>query len=457
VDDEKNYLWMLGELFQTAGHEVLTAEKAAEALKLLQQGHVDVLITDLRLAEMDGMALVAQARDMAGPVSTIVMTAYGSIERAVEAMKLGAYDFILKPFNHADLLRTVEKALERTALVRENVRLARTLASEHHVDELIGTSTAMRLVVEQIKRVAHGKSTVLISGESGAGKELVARAIHFSGPRCGRAFLPVNCASFTESLAESELFGHERGAFTGAAARHPGLFEQAHGGTLFLDEIGELPANLQTKLLRVLDTQELRRVGSERAIAVDVRILAATNRDLKAEVKAGRFRDDLLFRLNVVKIVVPPLRERREDIPLLAEAYLERLVREGSGRGRRISVRAMELLSAHDWPGNVRELQNVVAHAALMAREDLIQPEDLPVEVTMTTDWLSALERILPEQAPLDDTVKAMEHHLIIRALSRTNGVRSKAAALLKISPSLLQYKLKVMGLASSSKKASTE
>ncbi len=443
ADDEKNYLWMLGEIFQGEGYEVLTCEKAADAVPLLQDGRVDVLVTDLRMAEMDGMALLARAREVAPAVSTIIMTAYGSVERAVEAMRRGAYDFILKPFNNADLLRSVGKALERTALVRENLRLSQRLAEQYRFDQLIGNSAAMQTVFDKIKRVIGSKSIVLITGPSGSGKELVARAIHFNGPRCGRPFLAVNCSALTDTLAESELFGHERGAFTGASARHLGVFEQADGGTLFLDEIAELPLPLQAKLLRVLDTQEIRRVGSEKVTTVDLRLLAATNRDLKAEVRAGRFRDDLYFRLNVVQIDVPSLKDRPEDILLLAERYLQQLVQEGGTRGRRFAPAVLALLERYAWPGNVRELQNAVAHAALMARSEEIQPEDFPIELAATGEWLVALDRVLPPGIQLGPALKAVERHLIQRALAKGQGIQAKAADLLGISRSLLQYKLK--------------
>jgi two-component system NtrC family response regulator len=307
----------------------------------------------------------------------------------------------------------------------------------------------MQAVFEKIKRVIGSKSLVLITGESGSGKELVARAIHFNGPRCGRPFLAVNCSALTDTLAESELFGHERGAFTGASARHLGVFEQANGGTLFLDEVAELPLPLQAKLLRVLDTQEIRRVGSEKVITVDVRMLAATNRDLKAEARAGRFREDLYFRLNVVQVDLPPLRDRAEDIPLLAERHLQHLIHEGGTRGRRFSPAALTLLSRYPWPGNVRELQNAVAHAALMALSDEIQPEDFPMELAATGEWLIALDRVLPSSAQLDATLKAIERHLIERAMAKSQGVQAKAAELLGISRSLLQYKLKTLAASS--------
>lgn len=447
VDDEKNYLWMLGELFQSEGYEVLACERAGDALPLLTEGRVDLLLTDLRMAEMDGMTLLARAREISPATSTIIMTAFGTVERAVEAMRLGAYDFIVKPFNNADLLRTVAKALERTVLLRENLRLSQTLSHHYRFDQLIGKSSLMQEVFEKIKRVAGSKSPVLITGESGSGKELVARAIHFNGPRFGRPFLPVNCSALTVSLAESELFGHERGAFTGATARHLGVFEQAAGGTLFLDEVAELPMALQAKLLRVLDTQEIRRVGSEKVVPVDVRILAATHRDLKTEVQAGRFREDVFFRLNVVRIDVPPLRDRSEDILLLAEACLRNLVKEGGVRGTRFAPTAIELLARHSWPGNVRELENVVAHAALMAKTEEIQPDDLPLELTAAKEWLEALGRLLPAKAPLDATLKAIERHLVHRALAQSNGVQAKAAELLGISRSLLRYKLKTLNI----------
>ncbi|HZS12736.1 MAG TPA: sigma-54 dependent transcriptional regulator [Nitrospirales bacterium] len=444
VDDEPNYLWMIGELLRQAGHEIATAEQPAAALELLQRGDIDVLITDLRMGEMDGMALLARAKALAPWVSTIVMTAYGSIERAVEAMRSGAYDFVLKPFDNRQFVKTVANAVERTEMVRANVRISRTLA-EQESQRLVGNSRAIEGVFEKIRRVANAKSTVLITGESGSGKELVARAIHFSGLRRGQPFLAVNCGALTEALAESELFGHQRGAFTGAVATHIGYFEQAQGGTLFLDEIGELSLPLQAKLLRVLDSQEIRRVGSEKALNVDVRIVAATNRNLVAESRAGRFREDLLFRLNVVRIDVPPLRDRREDIPALAELCLAQTAQDGQVRGRRLAPATLEVLMQHSWPGNVRELQNTLAHAALMATDELIQPDDLPIELVAGREWMEALDRILPGHAELDATVKSIERHLIMRALERANGVQARAAEMLGISRSLLQYKLKGM------------
>src|SRR5262245_8458445 len=442
VDDEKNYRWTLGELLREERFEVESCETGTDALAVLEGGKIDVLLTDLRMTEMDGLALLQKAREVSPATSTILMTAYGTIERAVEAMRLGAYDFIVKPFENADLIRSIRRAIERTALIRENVRLSTSLADQYHPTQLIGTSVGIKAVREKIQRVAESKSAVLITGESGTGKELVARAIHFSGSRSGRPFIGVNCSALTDSLAESELFGHEKGAFTGANARHLGLFEQADGGTLFLDEIGELQAHLQSKLLRVLDNHEIRRVGGEKSISVDVRVLSATNRDLKAEAEVGRFRQDLFFRLNVFRIDVPPLRERTEDIPLLAETYLNKLIR-ADDRHKRFASATMDTLKQYRWPGNVRELQNALSHAFLMAQQDEILPEDFPLELATSGNWLPAFDRILPVDAPLDETLKAVESHMIARALARSGGVQAKAAQLLKISRSLLQYKLK--------------
>lgn len=447
VDDERNYLWMLSELFREGGYEVLTSESATEAMPLLNEGRVDLLLTDLRMAEIDGLGLLAYAKDNYPAVSTIVMTAYGSVERAVEAMRLGAYHFILKPFNNADLLRIAARALERTALLRENARVSQSLAHHYHFDQLIGHGPAMLTVLDQVKRVTNSKTTVLISGESGSGKELVARAIHFNGPRRARLFLPINCGALTDTLAESELFGHERGAFTGACSRHLGVFEQANGGTLFLDEIAELPLNLQAKLLRILDSQQIRRIGSEKLISVEVRILAATNRDLKTEVKARRFREDLFFRLSVVLIEVPPLRDRPEDIRELAERYLKQMGKEGGVLGRRFSSSTLDLLARYPWPGNIRELHNAIAHAALMAKSEQIHADDFPLELAVTGEWAQALDRIVPDHLPLGTTLKAIERHLILRALRQSLGVQAKAAELLGISRSLLQYKLKNLGI----------
>lgn len=449
VDDEKNYLWMLEELLRGEGFDVVTSEKGADALTVLGEATIDVLLTDLRMAEMDGMTVLAKAREISPAASTLLMTAYGTIERAVEAMRRGAYDFIVKPFENAHLIRTIHRAVERSVLVRENLRLSGSLARQFHPDRLIGRSAGMLGVWNKIHRVTDSKSAVLICGESGVGKELVARAIHFNGPRSGRPFLAMNCSALTDSLAESELFGHEKGAFTGALSRHLGLFEQADGGTLFLDEIADLPVPLQAKLLRVLDSQEIRRVGSQKTFHVDVRILAATHRDLKSEVKQGRFREDLFFRLHVVQIDIPPLRERADDIPLLAEAYLEGLTREGKVCGKQFSQATIDLLRRYNWPGNVRELHNAIAHAALMAQNDEIQPDDFPLEISATGEWEPAFDRILPVDAPLDRTLKTVERLMITRALARAGGIQARAADLLGISRSLLQYKLKALSNAS--------
>ncbi|HJT22711.1 MAG TPA: sigma-54 dependent transcriptional regulator [Nitrospira sp.] len=443
VDDEKNYLWMLEEFLRGEGFDVVTCEKGSDALAVLREARIDVLLTDLRMAEMDGLTVLEKTREISPATSTLLMTAYGTIERAVEAMRCGAYDFIVKPFENVDLLRSIRRAIERSVLVRENVRLSQSLAGQYHLEQLTGNSPAMKGIWDKIQRVTDVKNAVLICGESGVGKELVARAIHFNGPRSGRPFLAVNCGALSDSLAESELFGHEKGAFTGAHVRHLGLFEQAQGGTLFLDEVGELPLPLQSKLLRALDTHEIRRVGGERPVHVELRILSATNRDLKSEVQAGRFREDLFFRLSVVRIDVPPLRERVEDIPVLADAHLDALSREGAIRGKTISPRAHQLLAGYRWPGNVRELHNAIAHAALMARGEEIEPEDLPIELTTSRDWESALDRIVPVDAPLEPTLRAIERRMIARALDHAKGVQARAAEMLKISRSLLQYKLK--------------
>ena len=443
VDDEKNYLWMLDELLRQEGYDVITSNSASKAVLILKEEPIDVLLTDLRMSGMDGMALLTQSREISPATSAILMTAYGTIEKAVEAIREGAYDFIVKPFENSELLRTIRKAVERSALLQENMRLSQTVAKRYHMATTAGGSPAMRDVHEKITRVTDSKAMVLIVGESGSGKELVARTIHYHSPRCGQPFLAVNCGALTETLAESELFGHERGAFTGAITKHAGLFEQANGGTLFLDEIGELPLPLQAKLLRVLDTQEIRRVGGEKTIQVDTRILAATNRDLKNQVQQELFREDLLYRLSVIRIEVPPLRERKEDIPVLAEAYLEELKREGRTRGQRLSPKALDYLLHYRWPGNVRELQNAIACAALMAQDQEIQPEDFPIELKERNEWISTLNRLIPPDAPLDSTLKAIECHMINRAMTLSHGVQAKAAGILQISRSLLQYKIK--------------
>lgn len=442
IDDEENMCHMLTALLKSEGYAVVSTVRAAEALDLLAQGEFDFVLCDVRMPEMDGLAFLEAATTLRHHAVLIMMSAFGTVDLALECLKQGAYDFISKPFKNDEVVLVLKKAEERERLRRENILLKKRLLSLEEnlpLQGMIGSSKAMQTMFHLADRVARHNTTVLITGESGTGKELVARGIHQRSLRANQVFLAINCAGIPENLLESEFFGHVKGAFTGADRDRKGLFEEAHKGTLFLDEIGELPLAMQVKLLRVLQEQEIRRVGASVNHKVDVRILAATSRNLTEEVQEGRFREDLFYRLNVMNIELPPLRERLADIPLLCDHYIDKLslsVQRADIKG--ISPAALQILLAHSWPGNVRELENVLERAMLLTDTELIQPEDLP----------ESLSGIRPEFHPLDrllatNSIKVgrqiMEHWFIERALKITQQNKTKAAELLEISyPSLL-------------------
>ena len=447
VDDEKNYRTVLAHLLEDAGHRVSTADNPFAGLELLGRESVALILSDLRMPRMDGLAFLEEVRREVGDVPFVVLTAFATVETALAAMKAGAFDYLLKPCKNDEILLVVEKALEDARLRTENQALRRQL-EQGGERELLGESPAIRKLLADIGRVAPARASVLITGESGTGKELVARTLHRAGPRAKGPLVTINCAALTESLLESELFGHERGAFTGAVERKRGLLEVADGGTLFLDEIGEFPLALQPKLLRALQERKFRRVGGTAEIESDVRIVAATNRELPTVIAAGAFREDLYYRLNVVTLEVPPLRRRSEDIPLLALHFLQHF---GDELGRRIGAiapEALAILQAHPWPGNVRELRNIIERGALFCTGETLRPEDLPESLSgravesVATD-LPELGRSLPEL--LDE----MEERLIRLALVRARGVQAQAAELLGVSRSNLQYKLKKYGMGS--------
>jgi two-component system, NtrC family, response regulator HydG len=379
VDDEPGIVDSLQKILERESLRVLTAGSGGEALELIRREPVSVLVTDLMMPGMSGIDLLRASRSLSPETETILMTAYGTVGNAVEAMKQGAYDFVTKPLKRAHLLRVVGKALEKRSLVQENRSLRAQLAA-HKKRTLIGQSLSWRRTMDIVLQAAPSLATVLLLGESGTGKELLARAIHDASPRAGGPFVPVNCAALPETILEAELFGYEKGAFTGAVQRHDGRFLQANGGTLFLDEIGEIPTHVQVKLLRVLQEGEVERLGG-RTNKVDLRLVAATNQDLRAAVREGRFREDLYYRLNVIAVPIPPLRDRRDDIPLLAEHFLSLY---GERNGRRLagfSRAVMEALSRHEWPGNVRELENSIERAVVLCRGSAVELDDLPPEV----------------------------------------------------------------------------
>lgn len=377
VDDEKNYLLVLEALLEDAGYEVITCDNAVEALEVATSHDLDLIITDMRMSGVNGMEFLVQLRGLQQEIPVIMMTAYATVEKAVEAMKRGAFDYITKPFKNEELILTIRKALEMHRLKQENRLLSQELQERFKFGNIVGKSKIMHQVYEIIEKVAQTRASVLITGESGTGKELIARAIHFSSPRSDKPFISVNCSALPETLLESELFGHERGAFTGAVTRRKGRFELAHNGTLFLDEVGDMSPALQVKLLRVLQEMRFERLGGTTTLQVDARLLAASNRDLKREVELGRFREDLFYRLKVVHINVPPLRERRDDIPLLVHHFLRKVARANGLPVKNVSHEALKYLYQYDWSGNVRELENVIERAVILCEGNEIRPQDL--------------------------------------------------------------------------------
>ena len=441
VDDELAQRELVGGFLRKQGFEVAEAPDGRTALERFRKEPFDLLLTDQRMPGLSGLELLEAARAVTPAVSMIIMTAYGTIETAVAAIKGGAADYLTKPLNLDELLHRIAQVRERQRLIMENRELREALQERHRVEGIIGESGRMQEVLSLVRRVAGSDATILIQGESGTGKELIARAIHYASPRAGAPLVSVNCAALPETLLESELFGHEKGAFTGAVAARKGRFELADGGSLFLDEIGDLPLHLQVKLLRVLQEREFERVGSSRPVSVDVRLLAATHRDLEALVRAGRFRDDLYYRINVVSIALPPLRERREDIPLLLDHFVEKFARRNGKRISGLTRDAREALLRYDYPGNVRELENLVERAVVLTRDEVIGLEDLPLGVKEREGETSG-------ETSLTVRVEGLERRMIREALDRADGVQTRAAEILGISERVLRYKLKKYGLA---------
>jgi two-component system NtrC family response regulator len=444
VDDEINYLTVMQTLLGEAGYEVLTAPSAVEALKVAASSDLDLVLTDMKMPKMSGIELLDELNRLYPNLPVIIMTAYGTVEKAVTAMKKGAFDYILKPFKNEEILVTIAKALEHRHLILKNLFLNQELDKKYGFPNIVGESRVMQEILELVKRVAQSRATVLVTGESGTGKELIARAIHQCSSRAAKSFISVNCAALTETLLESELFGHERGAFTHAVAMRKGRFELADGGTLFMDEVAEMSQALQVKLLRVLQEMEFERVGGARTIKVDVRVVAASNRDLKEEVEVGRFREDLYYRLNVVHLHLPPLRQRQEDIPLLAVHFINKYVQENLRDKTRVTPEALKLLIQYAWPGNIRELENVMERAVILCAHNTITPQDLPAELApAATDSRLEIDRFIPLDTPLPEALDAIEEQMIRRALEKSGQVQVRAAELLGITKSLLQYKLK--------------
>ena len=444
VDDEKNYPLILSAILEDEGYETLTANSGREALEKLRNSDVDLVLTDMKMPSMDGIELLEKIKRIDSELPVIMMTAYGTVEKAVEAMQKGAYNYILKPFDNDSLVLYVNKAVSLYRVIKENRRLRDAVTSQYRFDNIIGKSKPMQNVFETIRKVAPATANVLIEGESGTGKELVAKSIHFNSPRKNNDFVAVNCSALSESLLESELFGHEKGAFTGAVSMKKGRFELADGGTLFLDEIGELSQTLQVKLLRVIQEKVFERVGGEKSVSVNIRLIAATNKDLKKEMEAGRFREDLFYRLNVIRIHLPPLRKRREDIHLLTQHFIEKYAHE---RISKIPVKGIDqevkrLFYEYGWPGNVREFENVIERAMILCPSETMQVSDLPKDFTDNAYNRLQFEDI-PSNAQLNETLALVERKMIERALKMANNVQSHAAEILGIGKSGLNQKIK--------------
>lgn len=445
VDDEENLRHMLSVMLSRQGYQVDTSEDGAVALRRIREQVYDFILCDIRMPEMDGKAFLAKALEDRVSSPIIMMSAYGTVDTAVECMKMGAYDFISKPFKKDEIVMVLKKAEERERLKTENSRLREVVAGKNTFCGIISRNSAMEDIFGQIRKISDLKTTVLILGESGTGKEFVASAIHRNGNRAKKPFVAVNCGAIPENLLESVLFGHVRGAFTDAAGDQAGLFEEADGGTLFLDEIGEMPLALQVKLLRVLQEEEIRRVGAGSSRKINVRVVSATSRDLESDVRSGRFREDLYFRLNVFSIQLPPLRERVEDIPLLAEYFLSKNASAMERPPVRIAPEAMRYLIAYGWPGNIRELENVIERGMILCEGDVMDGECLPISLRegMGGKQISFAD----EDLSIKKAEDAIERDLIRKALAKTAGNRTQAAKILEISHRSLLYKLKEYGI----------
>jgi DNA-binding NtrC family response regulator len=440
VEDEEAQRRILADFLKSQGYGVQTATNGREGLARFQRDLFDFVLADYKMPEMDGLALLRELRHLNPEARVVLITAFGTVESAVKAMKEGAVDYLTKPVNLEELLIILQRAAQGITLARENRALKEMLRERHRFEGVVAVSPKMEEVLSVVRRAAGSAAPVLIRGESGTGKEVIARIIHLQSPRAEKPLLSMNCAAIPETLLESDLFGHERGAFTGAVQAKPGRFELAHTGSLFLDEIGDMSPSLQAKLLRVLQEQTFEHLGGTRTIKVDVRIIAATNRDLEDLIRQGIFRQDLYYRLNVVEVRLPPLRERREDIPHLVNHFLHTISqRHGSG-ARTLSREAHEALVRYDWPGNVRELENVIERAIILSRRPMITLEDLPAAVAGSSHQAGKV--FADGSGPLPEMVSRIEREMILQALGKADGVQTRAAALLGISERVLRYKM---------------
>jgi two-component system NtrC family response regulator len=447
VDDEKNYLVVLEAVLNSEGYEIMTADNARDALHCIRNADLDLVITDVKMPGMSGMELLSECGKIKPDLPVIIMTAYGTIEMAVEAMKQNAYDYITKPFQNEQLKLTIRKALEKYRLIKENLRLSEALSDRFRYGNIIGKSKPMLKIYDMIEKVAQSKASVLITGPSGTGKELIAKAIHYGSAKKKGPFVSINCGALTETLLESELFGHERGAFTGAVSMKKGRFELADAGTLFLDEVGDMPPSLQVKLLRVLQEMVFERVGGTKSIKVDVRVLSASNRNIKEDVKTGTFREDLYYRLNVIHMEVPPLRERTDDIPLLVKTFIDKYTEGKNSKKFELAPETWKRIYRYPWPGNVRELENVIERALVLSSGGVITPQDLPEELLENKEEEVDLDKIVPLNVSLPEALEKVEEKLIKRAFRYSNNVQSRAAEMLGLSRRMMHYKMKKYGI----------
>ena len=448
VDDEAGLRTALFRALDRKGYQVITAASKKEAETISQsEKPIDLALVDLRLPDGDGLELMSHIKNLHRNAQVIILTGFGSIEKAVEATQRGAFHFITKPFNLDAILTLIERALSQAHLERENHQLRSALHKKYHFDNIIGQSEGIGRVLEMIERVADSDSTVLIMGDSGTGKELVAKAVHYNSPRSAKPFIPINCGAIPADLLESELFGHVKGAFTGAIANRMGRFEMAENGTLFLDEIGDMSPALQVKLLRVLQERRFEPVGSGKTLTTNVRVLAATNVDLERAVEEGRFREDLFYRLNVIPIRIPPLRERKSDIPLLLHYFIESFNRLRNRTLSGVTPEAMEFLTHYSWPGNIRELENLIERVAILKGTGLIDVQDLPERYRKVVSSETSLTELPTNGMDFNTAVDAYENALIMRALEKTGWNRNQAALLLKLNRTTLVEKIKKKGL----------
>lgn len=445
VDDESGMRHMLSVLLEREGYDIETAENGQVGLNKIKSEDYDLVLCDIRMPEMDGLSFLERAKSVSKNVPVIMMSAFGNVDTAIEAMKKGAYDYVSKPFKADEILLRLQRLTKQESLVHENENLKRVLHQQTSFNNIVARSPKMLEIFDTIRKISEYKTTVLITGESGSGKELIAQAIHFNSPRSNKPFVAINCSAIPETLLESELFGYMKGAFTGANKDKKGLFEEASGGTLFLDEVGDLPVPLQVKLLRAIQEEEIRRVGSSTTIKVDVRLITATLKNLGEEIKKGTFREDLYYRLNVLPIHLPPLRERKEDIPLLAEHFIKRFNTEMGKNVETISPECLQALGDYAWPGNVRELENMVERALVLENSKSLNLESLP-DVIRNQEVNPAIKAAANELS-IKKMMAIMEQELIKKALEKTNGNRTWAAKLLEISHRALLYKIKRYGL----------